>query len=93
MSQVKKTLDRWDNNPPQSVPREKVFAILKRYFPGQYEQKGGSHIIVQDDKLIGLPGYGPDGDFSIPVRGGQQVLGCYLKRLAKTVRLLEGDEK
>jgi len=93
MSQVKKTLDKWLNNPPKEVPKEKVLAILERFFHGKYKEKGGSHIPVQDDRLIGLPEYGPDGDFAIAIKGGQKVKGYFLKNLAETIMLLEAMKK
>lgn len=93
MSQVQKTLDKWLNNTPKEVPKEKVLAMLERFFNGQYEEKGGSHIPVQDDRLIGLPGYGPAGDFSIVIKGGQKVKGYNLKKLATTIMLLEAMKK
>lgn len=93
MSQVKKTLDKWLNNPPKEVPKEKVLAILDRFFHGQYEKKGGSHIPVQDHRLIGFPEYGPNGDFSIIIKGGQKVKGYYLQKLAETIMLLEAMKK
>ena len=89
MSRADKKLKRWFNNPPKDVPKEEVLAIVKRFFPGQHKQKSGSHIVIQDDRLIGIPGYGPEGDFDIPIKGGQRVKGFYLKRLASTIKLLE----
>jgi len=93
MSQVGKTLDKWLNNPPKEVPKEKVLAMLDRFLRGQYKEKGGSHITVQDDRLIGFPEYGPDGDFSIVIKGGQKVKGYYLQKLAETIMLLEAMKK
>jgi len=66
---------------------------ITRFFPGQYEQKSGAHIVIQDDRLKGIPGYGPEGDFDIPFKGGQRIKGFYLKRLARTIKLLEEMEE
>jgi hypothetical protein len=90
MTTVKKTLEKWLNNTPKYEPKSKVLAVLKRFFPGQYEQKSGSHIVIQDDKLKLFPDkYGPNGEFHIVITGGQRVKGFYLKDLAKTIKLLE----
>jgi len=59
------------------------------FFDGQYSQSSSSHIIIQDDRLRGIIGYGPAGDFTVCVTGGQRVKGRYLKRLALTIELLE----
>ncbi len=66
-----------------------IIAVLDRYFPKQYTWRGGSHIVVQDDNLKGLKDYGPEGDFSIPVKGGKKVKRHYVRRLVKTIDLLE----
>lgn len=89
MSRADKKLGKWLNNPPTDAPKAEVLAIIRRFFPGQYEQKSGSHIVIQDDRLIGIPDYGPRGDFDIPIKGGQRVKGYYLKKLALTIKLLE----
>lgn len=93
MTKVDKTLERWLKNPPKEVPKERVLAIIERFFPGQHETKRGSHIVIRDKRLVGIGDYGPDGSFDIPVKGGQKVKGFYLKRLAGTIKLLEEMEE
>ncbi len=93
MTKVDKTLEKWLKNPPQEVPKRRVLAVVERFFPGQYETKSGSHIVIRHEKLIGIQEYGPDGSFDIPVKGGQKVKGFYLKKLARTIRLLEEMEE
>lgn len=92
MSRVDKKIGRWLENPPTDAPRDEVVAVVRRFFAGRYEFKTGSHIVIRDDRLIGVPNYGPNGDFSIPVSGGQKVKGVYLRRLAETISLLEEGE-
>lgn len=92
MSKVEKRLSKWLSATPTDVPVDEVLSILKRFFDGKYEQKG-SHIVVTDKRLIGIPGYGPLGDFCVPVKGGQRVKGVYLKRLAETIDILEELER
>jgi len=89
MSRIDKRYAKWLNNTPTDVPINEVKAILKRFFPEQFKQNGTSHIVVQDDLLIGKPGYGPLGDFSIPIKGGKRVKGRYLKNLVNTIELLK----
>jgi hypothetical protein len=93
MSQVNKTLNKWRKNPPTDAPKDEVLAIIKRFFAGQYRQTSGSHVVIQDDRLIGIDGYGPAGDFDVPIKGGQRVKGVYLRKLALTIELLEETER
>lgn len=93
MSRVEKILEKWLNDPPVEVPKEGVLAMIKRFFPGQYEQGSGSHIVIRDDRLIDIPNYGPAGDFDVVIKGGQKVKGFYLRKLAQTIKLLEDIEK
>lgn len=81
MGKPEKNIAAWRQSAPVEARKEQVFAILERYFPGQYELKPGSHIVVTVEKLKGRYGYGPDGDFSIPVKSGQSVKGVYLRHL------------
>lgn len=89
MAKVDKILNKWLNNTPTHEPLDKVKAIIERFFCGQHSQPSGSHIVIQDDRLIGIHDYGPAGDFTVCVIGGQRVKGRYLRRLALTIRLLE----
>lgn len=93
MSKINKTLTKWSINTPTDAPIDKVIALIKRFFKDQYELISGSHIVIRNDNLIGRPDYGPDGDFTVPVSGGQKVKGYYLKKLADTIILLEQIEK
>jgi len=88
MATVDKKLDKWLNNTPKDEPKERVLAMLKRFFPDNYEEKRGSHIVVKDERLIGVHGFGPEGDFDIPVSGGQRVKGWYLKQLAYAIEII-----
>jgi hypothetical protein len=89
VSKAEKILKKWLKNTPTEVPIDKVEAFLDRHFSGQYSQSSTSHIVVQDDKLKGMPDYGPNGDFTVVVKGGRKVKGVYLKRLAETVIFLQ----
>ena len=89
MAKVDKILDKWINNTPTDEPLGRVKAIIDRFFSGQYSESSGSHIVIQDDMLKGFYDYGPEGDFTVVVTGGQKVKGRYLKRLSLTIKLLE----
>jgi len=93
MAKIQKKLEKWLENTPTEVPVNEVEAVLTRFFPGQYERKAGSHIVVRDPRLKGLPDYGPSGDFTIPVKRGQKVKGYYLKDLVKTIKFLKELEE
>lgn len=96
MGKREKNLIHWLKQPPIDTPLNEVMAILKYYFPGQFHQRG-SHVVVQDKRFVGKAGYGPEGTFTLPIKGGQRVKGVYLKRLAKSVKtiglLRTNDEK
>ena len=92
MSKVDKKLERWLQNTPTDAPKDSVLAIIERFFPDQWKKEGSSHVVIQDDRLIGIPNYGPAGDFTVVIKGGQKVIGPYLKRLAQTIVLLREEE-
>jgi hypothetical protein len=93
MAQVDKKLKKWLENTPTDAPKDEVLSIIRRFFNDQFENKSGSHIVVWDDRLKGNPSFGPAGDFTVPVNGGQKVKGHYLKILAQTIILLKDLEK
>lgn len=88
MSKIEKTLQKW-KNAKQPARREEVIAVLERYFPGDFEHKKGSHIIVRHPLLKALPDHGPKGEFSISVRSGQKVIPHYLRMLARIIEYVE----
>jgi hypothetical protein len=95
MDKVEKTLQRWRNS-KQEVRVEELFPVLNRFFPDSWDYGGqrGSHVIkVTHPLLKGIPGYGPDGDFCVPTRGGQKVVFFYLKLVLKSIELISGANK
>ncbi|WP_028575038.1 hypothetical protein [Desulfonatronovibrio hydrogenovorans] len=89
MGKRDKLLSKWENDPPKFAPKEQVLGVLDYHFKNQYEYKG-SHIVIKHPKLKDYPeDYGPDGHFVVSVRGGQQVKGVYLKKLATTISFLK----
>jgi hypothetical protein len=89
MSRVDKKIEKWLKNTPTDEPVDSVKAIIERFFSGQHSLSSGSHIVIQDDRLKGVQGYGPAGDFTVCVSKGKRVKGRYLYRLAHTIKLLE----
>jgi len=92
MGQADKKLRKWLNNPPTHAPVDTVRAMLRRFFDS-VEWKGGSHIIVTDDRLQGMKDVGPLNDYSVPVSGGQRVKGRYLRWIAEAVQYIEETEE
>lgn len=95
MSRIEKTLKRWKNS-RQEVRTEELFPVLNLFFPDMwsYGSKTGSHVIkVTHPSLKGLPGYGPDGDFTIPTVGGQKVKNFYLKDIIDAVNIISHEEQ
>jgi hypothetical protein len=89
MSKILKKLEKWKNC-KQPVPKGQVLAVVERYFPGNYDLKEGSHIVVRHPKLQGIEGYGPYGEITIVIKSGQTVMPVYLKRLVATIEYLSG---
>lgn len=91
MSRTEKRLQRWRENPPRDVPVEEVDAVVKRYFR-QYHKKSGSHRVIRHPSLKNAAEYGPKGEFTFSVEGGQRVKRPYLRRLAEAIAIIEEIE-
>jgi len=89
MSQIKKKLQRWRENPPRDVPVDEFIAVVDHYFLGQYDKKSGSHRVVRHAALRNIAEFGAKGEFAFSVEGGQRVKRPYLKRLAEAVAIIE----
>jgi predicted RNA binding protein YcfA (HicA-like mRNA interferase family) len=89
MSRIEKILAKWRSK-PVSVPKEQVLSVLERY-GFDIEKKRGSHIIVRHPCLIDKPEFGLDGEFTIPVKGGQLVKGVYLKTILIAISILKEE--
>ena len=89
MGHLEKTLEKWRRNPPTHAPIDKVVAAIKRWLPGRFERKPGSHMVIRDTRLASFEGFGPFGELTIPVAGGQRVKGRYLQRLARAIEIVE----
>jgi hypothetical protein len=87
MSKIEKILEKWKHG-KQLVPKEEVFAVLNKFFPGRWEHKSGSHVVVRDPLLKHLHDYGPKGELSIPIKSGRKVKPIYLKELLKIIEYL-----
>ncbi len=92
MSRIEKRISKWKNHQfKQDVPVDDLFSVLDYFFPGSYKygETRGSHIIkVWHECLKGVPGFGPDGDFTIPTKGGKKVKHFYLKDLVKAIDIV-----
>jgi|GEM_PF-802705 len=93
MGKAKKLFDEWGKNVPAEARKQDIITFLNAYFPGMWDQKGSSHIVIRCDKLKVSPDYQPYGELTIPVKGGQKVKGIYIKKLFNAANLLEGLKK
>lgn len=95
MSKIEKTLQKWKNS-KQEVRKEEIEPVLNNYFPNMWTYGGstGSHIYkITHPRLAGISGYGPNGEFTIPVTGGQRIKHWYIKKLLKAIEIItEGNE-
>jgi len=87
MSKLDKVLRKWQNK-PIIVEKEEVLSILKRY-DFEIDFKPGAHIIVRHPCLINRAGFGPNGEYTLPVKGGQKIRGVYLKAILKAISIIE----
>ncbi|MDP3025570.1 MAG: hypothetical protein Q8O10_08555 [candidate division Zixibacteria bacterium] len=87
MSKILKIIEKWKQG-NQPAQKEEVFTILNKFFPGNWECKSGSHVVVRHPLLSGLPEYGVAGEFSIAITGGRKVKHIYLKEILKVVEYL-----
>ncbi len=93
MPNVSKKIQKWRNS-KQEVRREEIESVLEHYFPGMWSfgSKTGSHVYkITHPKLKGVPGYGVDGDFSIPTTGGQRIKHWYLKKLIQAIDIVSEE--
>ena len=88
MARVDKILERWRNRKPREVPKGEVSVVLNAFSGFQIDQKRGSHVVVRHELLKGVPNFGPDGEFSFPVKNGRVVKGVYLKSILEAVDLV-----
>jgi hypothetical protein len=93
MSQIEKRLERWKNS-KQPVPKEEIESVLDHYFSGKWEfsGKGGSHNYkIIDERLSSNTDFA-FGALTIPVRGGQKILQCYLLKIIKAIEIIKEIE-
>lgn len=78
----------------QELRVEQVENIIEISFES-YDHKRGSHIIIQDSRLkrygelYGINDYGPLGQLTIPVVGGQKVKAIYVEKLISAIEICE----
>ncbi len=89
MSRIEKRLIKWKNPAfRQEVPKNEIESILDKYFPAEWtygETRGSHNYKITADRLKGHPLCGVDGDFIIPVKGGQKIKPVYIKQLVKII--------
>lgn len=88
MARIQKRIESWKSS-KQPVPTEEVLSVANHFFDSVETGKtrGSHHIRITDDMLIGHPSCGPEGDFTIPVSGGQRVKHFYLKNLIELIKI------
>ncbi|RLB87210.1 MAG: hypothetical protein DRH50_17250 [Deltaproteobacteria bacterium] len=92
MGKPAKILKKWRKNRPKEAKFQEIKTVLNVYFPGMWEEKAGSHIVVRHESLIGISIFGPKGEFTIVKKKGQKVKGHYLKVILKAIDIIEERE-
>ncbi len=93
MTTADKLYSEWLQNPPTEARFREVKKLLDYYFPGEWTEKRGSHIVVKSERLKELiekenmPGI--TWIFTIPRKKGRKVKGTYIKRLLEYIQILE----
>ena len=93
MGKPEKLLKKWRLNRPKEARFQEVKTVLNAYFPGMWEEKSGSHIVVRHELLIGISVFGPKGEFNVVKKHGQKVKGHYLKDILKVISIIEERKK
>ncbi len=73
---------------PKLCHFQEVKTVLDAYFPGLWEQKSGSHIVVRHESLKKDRTFGPNGEFTVAVKGGQRVKGFYLRTILRAIEII-----
>lgn len=87
-----KLIDKWLTATPSDAPVGVVRNVLVDALGSDAicQNTGDSHQLrVKHSALAGMPGFGPYGHLSVPVKNGQTVKGYYLRRIAQAIRRLE----
>ena len=96
MSKIEKKLNKWRNPAfKQEVNKDEIDSILNHYFPGQWsfgDTRGSHNYKISHLILKGNQNYGPDGDYMIPVKGGQKIKHFYLKELIQIIDMIEEEK-
>lgn len=89
MSKWQKRIQKWTTT-KQPIPVDEVLAVLYQCFSKQkIRWRGGSHIIIQDERLKDIHDCGKDGILTIPVLSGQRIKPFYIhRRLIPILELL-----
>lgn len=93
MGKSEKLIERWKQSRPTFVRKGEVETVLNRYFKGEWVHDGGSHIVVRNEILKKYKDYQPFGEFTVVIKGGQQVKGVYVKEILKAISLIQEDEE
>jgi len=91
VGKLEKILKKWQSR-PTLVEKNEVISVLQR-FGFELDFKRGSHIIVRHEKLIGMPNFGQNGEFTLPVKGGRKIKGFYLLQIIKAIEIIKEKEE
>lgn len=86
MSTREKRLVTWKYQTPKFEPIDTVEAVLKHYW-GKWSNVG-SHMMIHDERLNNHPEF--HGVLNIPIKGGKQVRGYYLRDIVDALEF-RGD--
>ena len=89
MSKSEKLIKKWRRSRPREVRLQEIQTLLNKYFPGQWDWEGGSHIVIRSEFLKKFPAYQPFGEISIPVKSGKKVKWYYTRDLLEAISVIE----
>lgn len=91
MSKGNRILESWVERRPTEVRVRDVEVVLEEYFPGAWEWKKSSHIIVRCDILDINPKFRL-GLITIPTVSGRIVKGVYVAEIIKAIDFIKQYE-
>lgn len=91
MSKAEDILKNWEKTRPVEVRIGDVVIVLEKYFPGEWEWKKGSHIVVSS-KILAIHPQFRLGIMTVPTVSGKTVKSFYINTIIKAVGMIKQYE-
>jgi hypothetical protein len=88
MSNGEEIVKNWEKKRPTEVRVREVIAVLEEFFPGKWEWKKSSHIVVTSEILAIHPQFRL-GIMTVPTVSGKTVRNCYISNIIKAIGIIK----